>query len=45
MLVPEEPRSGEVDRTQCGHCRPSEHTIWHDEHWQVRAGFEAFPEE
>jgi len=40
MLVPEEPRSGTVDRSQCGHCRPSVHTIWHDEHWQVRAGFE-----
>jgi hypothetical protein len=39
MLVPEEPRSGELDRAECGHCRPSEHTIWHDDLWQVRAGF------
>ncbi len=40
MLVPEEPRSGQLDRAECGHCRPSEHTIWHDELWQVRAGFQ-----
>lgn len=39
MLVPEEPRAGEGDRAGCGHCRPSEHTIWHDDDWQVRAGF------
>jgi hypothetical protein len=39
MLVPEKPRSGEVDRAQCGHCAASEHTIWHDDLWQVRAGF------
>ena len=39
MLVPEEPRVGEVDRAACGHCRPSEHTIWRDDLWQVRAGF------
>jgi hypothetical protein len=24
MLVPEKPRAGELDRAQCGHCRPSE---------------------
>ena len=40
MLVPEKPRSGELDRSECGHCRPSEHTLWHDEHWQVRAGWD-----
>jgi hypothetical protein len=39
MLVPEEPRAGEEDRAACGHCRPSAHTIWHDDDWQVRAGF------
>ena len=39
MLVPEEPRAGELDRSECGHCRPSEHTIWSDDLWQVRAGF------
>jgi hypothetical protein len=40
MLVPEEPRAGEGDRAACGHCRPSEHTLWHDDHWQVRAGWD-----
>ena len=40
MLVPEKPRSGELDRAACGHCRPSEHTIWRDELWHVKAGFE-----
>ncbi len=40
MLVPEKPRSGELDRSECGHCRPSEHTIWRDDDWQVRAGFD-----
>jgi hypothetical protein len=37
MLVPEKPRA---DRAECGHCRRSEHTIWHDDLWQMRAGFE-----
>jgi hypothetical protein len=40
MLVPEKPRSGELDRAECGHCQPSEHTIWRDDHWQVRAGWD-----
>ena len=40
MLVPEAPRAGELDRTQCGHCRPSEFTIWRDDLWHVNAGFE-----
>ncbi len=40
MLVPEQPRAGERDRAECGHCRPSEHTLWHDDDWQVRAGWD-----
>lgn len=40
MLVPEEPRAGEGDRATCGHCRPSEHTLWQDDEWQVRAGWD-----
>ena len=40
MLVPELPRSGELDRAECAHCRPSEHTIWADEQWQVRSGWD-----
>ncbi len=40
MLVPEEPRVGTVDRAACAHCRPSEHTIWADDDWQVRAGWD-----
>ena len=40
MLVPERPRAGTVDRAACPHCRPSEHTIWHDDVWQVRAGWD-----
>jgi hypothetical protein len=39
MLVPEEPRAGELDPEACHHCRPSEHTIWADDHWHVNAGF------
>jgi hypothetical protein len=39
MLVPEEPRAGELDPSECGHCRASEFTIWADEHWHVNAGF------
>lgn len=42
MLVPEAPRAGEANRSECGHCRPSEHTIWHDDLWQVRSGFVPF---
>lgn len=41
MLVPEQPRAGEVDRAACSHCRPSEHTIWRDELWHVNAGWQA----
>jgi hypothetical protein len=40
MLVPEKPRAGELDPAACGHCRPSEHTIWRDDLWHVNAGFE-----
>ena len=40
MLVPEAPRAGTLDRADCGHCRPSEHTIWADDLWQVRSGFQ-----
>jgi hypothetical protein len=39
MRVPEKPRAGELNRAECAHCRPSEHTIWRDDHWQVRAGW------
>jgi hypothetical protein len=39
MLVPEKPRAGEVDPSECGHCRPSGHTIWTDGVWRVNAGF------
>jgi len=39
MLVPEEPRAGELDRSECAHCKPSEHTIWADDLWHVNAGF------
>ncbi|WP_372729199.1 hypothetical protein [Nocardioides sp.] len=40
MLVPEAPRHGELDRSACGHCKPSAHTIWSDDLWHVNAGFE-----
>ena len=39
MLVPDKPRGGELDRSRCGHCRPSEHTIWRDDLWHLNAGF------
>ena len=39
MLVPEEPRGGALDQAECYHCKPSEHTIWTDDLWQLRAGF------
>ena len=40
MLVPEKPRSGELDPSECGACKPSPKTIWHDDEWQVISGFE-----
>jgi hypothetical protein len=39
MLVPEEPRFAAGDPSSCGHCKPSEHTIWRDDLWHVNAGF------
>lgn len=39
MLSPELPRSGESDPAECGHCRPSEHTIWANDTWHVRSGW------
>lgn len=39
MMVPERPRAGVLDRSECGHCRPSEHTIWRDDHWHLNAGW------
>lgn len=40
MLVPEKPRHGETDASECGHCKPSKSTIWQDDEWQVSSGFE-----
>lgn len=40
MLVPEKPRNGELDPENCSSCAPSEFTIWHDDLWQVRAGWD-----
>ncbi|MFE6996827.1 hypothetical protein ACFVAE_12765 [Microbacterium sp. NPDC057659] len=39
MLVPEKPRGGELDPSECGHCKPSEYTIWQDDDWRVVSGF------
>ncbi len=39
MLVPERPRAGELDPSECGHCRPTEFTIWRDDLWHVNAGW------
>ncbi len=39
MLAPERPRHGEGDPSECGHCKPSEHTIWANNTWQVGSGF------
>ncbi|WP_181443125.1 hypothetical protein [Kytococcus schroeteri] len=33
MLVPELPRRGETDPTECWHCADDPSTIWQDEHW------------
>jgi hypothetical protein len=41
MLVPELPRHGEDNPDECGHCKPSEHTIWRDDLWHLNAGFSA----
>lgn len=40
MLVPEKPRGGELDPSQCNHCRPSEYTIWQDDEWRVSGGMQ-----
>jgi hypothetical protein len=40
MQVPEAPRAGELDPSECGHCRRSDFTIWRDDVWHVKAGFE-----
>ena len=39
MLVPEKPRAGALDPSECSHCRPSEFTIWRDDLWHVNAGW------
>jgi hypothetical protein len=39
MLVPEQPRGGELDPGSCSHCKPSEFTIWRDDLWHVNAGW------
>lgn len=39
MLMPERPRKGELDASECGHCKPSEYTIWQDDEWRVVSGF------
>lgn len=36
MLVPEAPRSGELDPSECGHCSPHDHGwLWKDDHWHI----------
>lgn len=36
MLVPEKPRGGEQDASECFHCTVGiENAIWRDEHWHV----------
>lgn len=38
MLVPEEPRSGELDPSGCYHCGPgTDQAIWRDDHWHLGA--------
>jgi hypothetical protein len=38
MLVPEEPRHGELDPSECGHCRPGGWPwLWKDELWHITA--------
>ncbi len=39
MMVPERPRGGELDPSECAHCRPTEHTIWRDDLWHLNAGW------
>ncbi|WP_298037572.1 hypothetical protein [uncultured Microbacterium sp.] len=40
FLIPEKPRGGEADPSTCRSCRPSEFTIWQDEHWRIDGGWE-----
>lgn len=40
FLVPEKPRGGEVDASECHTCRPHPNVIWQDDLWQVSAGWE-----
>jgi hypothetical protein len=41
-IVPEPPRGGEPGGEECFRCaNPDANVIWHDEHWEVRAGFES----
>ncbi|MBN7794213.1 hypothetical protein [Microbacterium esteraromaticum] len=40
MLVPEKPRSGELDPSQCHHCKTSEFAIWQDDEWRVSGGMQ-----
>ena len=42
MLVPEEPRSGVLDPSECWHCpeRGRDRWIWRDEHWHVVGAFD-----
>lgn len=40
MLVPEKPRKGELDPSECGHCKPSPYVIWQDDEWRVSGGFD-----
>lgn len=41
-IVPEPPRNGEPGGGECFRCAdPDANVIWRDEHWNVRAGFEA----
>ena len=35
MLVPEEPRAGDLDPSECGHCRSDGGWIWSDDSWHV----------
>jgi hypothetical protein len=35
MLVPEQPRHGELDPSECGHCTRGDWWLWRDEHWHV----------
>lgn len=38
MLVPELPRHGELDPTECGHCKPGDWGwLWQDDDWHVSA--------